>query len=89
MDRIEHVHRFTRAVSVGNPREFLQAEKEDQEMAEACKRLMVPLLEFNLEEKRPGSRRDPARLHEWALNPRVYQKATVRLPWRHRRRLRN
>ena len=28
MDRIEHVHRFTRAVSVGNPREFLQAEKE-------------------------------------------------------------
>jgi hypothetical protein len=34
MDRIEHVHRFTRAVSVGNPQEFLQAEKEDQEMAE-------------------------------------------------------
>jgi len=40
MDRIEHVYRFTRAVSVGNPREFLQAEKEDQEMAEACKRLI-------------------------------------------------
>ena len=40
MDRIEHVHRFTRAVSVGNPREFLQAEKEDQEMEEACKRLI-------------------------------------------------
>ena len=38
LDRIEHVHRFTRAVSVGNPREFLQAEKEDQEMTEACKR---------------------------------------------------
>jgi hypothetical protein len=35
---IEHVHAFTRAVSVGNPREFLQAEKEDQEMA--CKRLI-------------------------------------------------
>jgi hypothetical protein len=34
------MHRFTRAVSVGNPREFLQAEKEDQEMAEACKRLI-------------------------------------------------
>ena len=31
---------LTRAVSVGNPREFLQAEKEDQEMAEACKRLI-------------------------------------------------
>jgi TnpA family transposase len=40
MDRIEHVHRFTRAVSVGNPREFLEAEKEDQEIAEACKRLI-------------------------------------------------
>ena len=37
---IEHGHAFTRAVSVGNPREFLQAEKEDQEMAEACKRLI-------------------------------------------------
>src|SRR5271165_1369365 len=36
---IEHVHAFTRAVSVGNPREFLQAEK-DQEVAEACKRLI-------------------------------------------------
>jgi TnpA family transposase len=40
MDRIEHVHRFTRAVSVGNPREFLQAQKEDQELEEACKRLI-------------------------------------------------
>jgi TnpA family transposase len=40
MDRIEHVHRFTRAISVGNPREFLEAEKEDQEIAEACKRLI-------------------------------------------------
>ena len=37
---IEHVHAFTRAVSVGNPREFLQAEKQEQEMAEACKRLL-------------------------------------------------
>ena len=40
LDRMEYVHRFTRAISVGNPREFLQAEKEDQEMAEACKRLI-------------------------------------------------
>ena len=34
------MQRFTRAVSVGNPREFLQAEKEDQKIAEACKRLI-------------------------------------------------
>ena len=40
LNGVEHVHRFTRAVSVGSPREFLQAEKEDQEMAEACKRLI-------------------------------------------------
>ena len=40
LSAIEHVHAFTRAVSIGNPREFLQAEKEDQEMAEASKRLI-------------------------------------------------
>jgi len=39
MDRIEHVHRFTRAVSVGNPREFLQAEKEDQGLQAAHQEL--------------------------------------------------
>ena len=38
LNGVKHVHRFTRAVSVGNPREFLQAEKQEQEMAEACKR---------------------------------------------------
>lgn len=38
--KIEHIHRFTRAVSVGNPREFIQAEKQDQAMAEGCKRLI-------------------------------------------------
>ncbi|MBA3442728.1 MAG: Tn3 family transposase [Pyrinomonadaceae bacterium] len=40
LNGVEHVHRFTRAVSVGNPREFLQAEKQEQELAEACKRLI-------------------------------------------------
>ncbi|MGH9354149.1 MAG: Tn3 family transposase [Terriglobia bacterium] len=40
MDRIEHADRFTHAVSVGSPREFLQVENEDQELAEACKRLI-------------------------------------------------
>ena len=38
--KIEHAHRFTRAVSVGNPREFIQAEKQEQEIAEGCKRLL-------------------------------------------------
>ena len=58
--------RFTRAVSVGNPREFLQAEKEDQEMAEACKRLIKKLhhlLELSLPVAKVGRDRgcrDPA-----------------------------
>ena len=33
-------NRLTRAVAVGNPREFTQAEKEEQEIAEACNRLI-------------------------------------------------
>ena len=51
LNGVEHIHRFTRAVSVGNPREFLQAEKQEQEMAEACKRLIknsIILLELSL-----------------------------------------
>jgi len=40
LNKIESSHQFARAVSVGNPREFLQAEKEDQEIAEGCKRLI-------------------------------------------------
>jgi hypothetical protein len=40
LNGVEHVHRFTRAVSVGSPREFVQAEKDDQQMAETCKRLI-------------------------------------------------
>src|SRR3954454_25267304 len=40
LNKIEHAHRFTRAVSVGNPREFIQAEKQEQELAEGCKRLI-------------------------------------------------
>ena len=35
LNGVEYIHRFTRAVSVGNPREFLQAEKQEQEMAES------------------------------------------------------
>jgi hypothetical protein len=40
LNKIEHAHRFTRAVSVGSPREFIQVEKQDQEIAESCKRLI-------------------------------------------------
>ena len=40
LSRVELANRFTRDVAVGNPREFLQAEKEDQEFAEACNRLI-------------------------------------------------
>ena len=40
LDKVELANRFTRAVAVGSPREFTQAEKEEQEIAEACNRLI-------------------------------------------------
>ena len=40
LSRVELANRFTRDVAVGSPREFLHAEKEDQEIAEACNRLI-------------------------------------------------
>lgn len=40
LNKIELANRFTRAVAVGNPREFIQTEKEEQEIAEACNRLI-------------------------------------------------
>ena len=40
LNKVELANRFTRAVAVGNPREFTQAEKEDQEIAEGCNRLI-------------------------------------------------
>ncbi len=40
LNKVELANRFTRAVAVGNPREFAQAEKEEQEIAEACNRLI-------------------------------------------------
>jgi len=40
LNKVELANRFTRAVAVGNPREFMQSDKEDQEIAEACNRLI-------------------------------------------------
>ena len=40
LNKVELANRFTRAVAVGNPREFTQTEKEEQEIAEACNRLI-------------------------------------------------
>ena len=40
LNKVEPANRFTRAVAVGSPREFIQAEKEEQEIAEACNRLI-------------------------------------------------
>lgn len=40
LSRIELAHRFTRDVAVGNPREFEQIDKESQEVAESCNRLV-------------------------------------------------
>lgn len=40
LNRVELANRFTRAVAVGNPREFTQTNKEEQEVAESCNRLL-------------------------------------------------
>jgi TnpA family transposase len=40
LNKVELANRFTRAVAVGNPREYSQTEKEEQEIAEACNRLI-------------------------------------------------
>ena len=40
LNKVELANKFTRAVAVGNPHEFTQAEKEEQEIAEACNRLI-------------------------------------------------
>ncbi|WP_458774986.1 Tn3 family transposase [Desulforhopalus sp. 52FAK] len=37
---MELSNRFTRAVSVGNPRGYTQGDKESQEVAETCTRLI-------------------------------------------------
>lgn len=40
LNKVELANRFTRAIAIGNPREFTQAEKEEQEIAESCNRLI-------------------------------------------------
>lgn len=40
LNKVELSNRFTRAIAVGNPREFMHSEKEDQEIAESCNRLI-------------------------------------------------
>lgn len=40
LNKVEQSHRFTRAVSVGNPKELIETEKQEQEIAESCKRLI-------------------------------------------------
>jgi hypothetical protein len=40
LNRIELGNRFTRAIAVGNPREFSDGDKEEQEIAETCNRLI-------------------------------------------------
>ena len=40
LNKVELSNRFARAVAVGNPQEYTQTEKEDQEIAEGCNRLI-------------------------------------------------
>lgn len=40
LNKVELANRFTRAVAVGNPSDFVAGEKEEQEIAESCNRLI-------------------------------------------------
>jgi TnpA family transposase len=40
LNKVEHSHKFADAIFYGNNQEFIQATKEEQEKAEACKRLI-------------------------------------------------
>ena len=40
LNKVELANHFTRVMAVGNPREYSQVEKEEQEIAEACSRLI-------------------------------------------------
>ncbi len=40
LNKVELANRFTRAIAVGSPREYIHAEKEEQEIAESCNRLI-------------------------------------------------
>jgi TnpA family transposase len=40
LNKIENSQQFSRAVSIGNPRGFTQPDKQEQEVAEGCKRLI-------------------------------------------------
>lgn len=40
LNKIELANKFSRAVAVGSPREFSQTDKEEQEIAESCNRLI-------------------------------------------------
>jgi TnpA family transposase len=40
LNKVESSNKFSRAVSDGHNQEIIQSEKEDQEIAEACRRLI-------------------------------------------------
>jgi hypothetical protein len=40
LNKVESSNKFSKAVSFGHSSEFMQSEKEDQEIAEACRRLI-------------------------------------------------
>lgn len=40
LNKVEGSNKFSKAVSFGHSHEFIQSEKEDQEIAEACRRLI-------------------------------------------------
>jgi TnpA family transposase len=44
LNKVEQAHHFTSAVAIGNSREFIQTEKQEQEVAEGCKIFLYMVL---------------------------------------------
>ena len=40
LNKVEGSHKFSKAISFGHSHEFIQSEKQDQEIAESCRRLI-------------------------------------------------
>lgn len=41
LNKVEAANKFARAIAFGHQQEFVQGEKEDQEIAEGCRRLII------------------------------------------------
>ncbi|SDA22546.1 Tn3 transposase DDE domain-containing protein [Nitrosospira sp. Nsp18] len=67
LNKVEGSNKFSKAVSFGHSHEFIQSEKEDQEIAEACRRLIKCHRVLELPESWPHSFEQRPEFFKWNL----------------------